>query len=389
MRRIRNHKDSRLKRRKGSMVILMAAILSAVSVVCMMLVNTAYLEMARTDLQTATDLSVKAAANELGATQNTTKMEAAANQVMARHKIANGRSMTIARIERGSLGRDSSNDRYSLRTTGGSIQDPQSALRLVANYPSPFGNSMVPFPIPGSENLKVSREAMAGRTDIDLVLCLDRSASMAWGLSNVPFLYPNGTKGLDNYFRKPDSESSRWAAVRKSIATLDSIISRDRRPGEVHLGLVTFSSDYQFGLYRSQAATIDVSLTKSRSSVLAKLGEISDRPIIGNTNISAGLELVDSCRNQGSPRSLTGYKILVLMSDGIQTEGGPPATVAEGLRRIGWTIHTISYSDQADKVLMSRIAEIGGGKHYHAPDSVSLTAAFSAIAESLPGTLIN
>jgi hypothetical protein len=55
----------------------------------------------------------------------------------------------------------------------------------------------------------------------------------------------------------------------------------------------------------------------------------------------------------------------------------------------GWVIHTIFFSEQADKSLMTNLAALGGGTHYHAPNGNALVQAFRDIALSLPGTLIN
>jgi Ca-activated chloride channel homolog len=382
--------SSRTERsRRGAMTVLMAIVLVATTVVCLLVVNIAYIEMARTDVQTAADLTAKAAANELGLTQDPKRMTDIANRVMARHQLNNGRSMQMDTIQQGILNQDRSKDRFSLTHGTLSAGSTQGAIRLVASQPAAFGSSMVPFPFPGISDIQIVREASAGRTDVDLVLCIDRSASMAWDQSNVPFLYPNGTKGLDNYFRPPDKSLSRWASLTTAVKTLNSILEDKRIPGQVHIGLVTFASDYRFGLFTSKVATTDQTLTSNPSLIVNALDRIGSKPIIGDTNISAGLKLVEACRNDGQLRSQTGVKILVVMSDGLRTEGAAPDEDAAALAENGWVIHTISFSAQADKSLMTNLAALGGGVHYHAPNGNALVQAFRDIALSLPGTLIN
>ena len=375
--------------RQGAMTVLMAIVLVATTVVCLLIVNVAYIEMARTDVQTAADLSAKAAANELGLTQDPKRMADIANRVMARHQLTNGRSMHMDTIQQGILSQDRSKDRFSLTNKTTSTGSTQGAIRLVASQPAAFGTSMVPFPFPGISDIQIVREASAGRTDVDLVLCIDRSASMAWDQSNVPFLYPNGTKGLDNYFRPPDKALSRWAALTTAVKTLNSIIDDKRIPGQVHIGLVTFASDYRFGLFTSKVATTDQTLSSNPTHIVNALDRIGSKPIIGDTNISAGLQLVEACRNDGQLRAQTGIKILVVMSDGLRTEGPSPDADAIKLAENGWVIHSISFSEQADKSLMTNLAALGGGTHYHAPNGNALVQAFRDIALSLPGTLIN
>ncbi|MCU0711632.1 MAG: VWA domain-containing protein [Pirellula sp.] len=371
------------------MTVLMAIVLVATTIVCLLVVNVAYIEMARTDVQTAADLSVKAAANELGQTQDTQRMTNIANQVMTRHRLSNGRPMRMETIQQGILSQDVTRDRFSLSQSTSNPGATRGAIRLVASQPAAFGNSMVPFPFPGVSNVQIAREASAARTDVDLVLCIDRSASMAWDQSNVPFLYPNGTKGLDNYFRPPDPFLSRWASLTTAVKTLNSIVEDKRVPGQVHIGLVTFASDYRFGLFTSRVASVDQPLANNSSLIVTALDRIGSKPIIGDTNISAGLGLVETCRNNGQLRAQTGNKILVVMSDGLRTEGPSPDASATALAGNGWRIHTITFSAQADQSLMRNLARVGGGVHYHAPNGNALVQAFRDIALSLPGTLIN
>ncbi len=155
------------------------------------------------------------------------------------------------------------------------------------------------------------------------------------------------------------------------------------------MGLVTFASNYRFGLFTSKVSSIDQRLNSNPNLIVAALDNIGAKPIIGDTNITAGLNLVEQCRNEGQFRQQTGHKILVVMSDGLRTEGANPDASAIELARNGWRIHTISFSAQADQSLMKNLAQIGGGVHYHAPNGNALVQAFRDIALSLPGTLIN
>ena len=377
-----------VKNRRGGMTIFMALIFAAVATVCMMTINIAYIEMARTDLQTATDLAVKSAASELGRTQNTSSSQTVARTVISRHVLANGRPLQVSAIEHGAVGDPSNSGRYSFIASSQAGTRPRNAIRIQATYPRAFGESFVPFPTIGGTNASVRTESISARTDIDLVLCLDRSASMAWGLTDQPFLYPNGTKGLDNYFRPPDEDESRWAATIDAVETMVQIVTDPRYSGDVHLGLVTYASTYDFGLFHSDRVTIDLPLSPTPASVLESLRVMGTTPIIGDTNMDAGLSQVQACLTQGAPRAVTGVKVLILLTDGLFTEGESPTVRAATLRQQGWTIHTISFSAQADRRLMARVAQIGGGLHFHAPDRLTLDRAFREIAFSLPATLI-
>jgi Ca-activated chloride channel family protein len=64
-----------------------------------------------------------------------------------------------------------------------------------------------------------------------------------------------------------------------------------------------------------------------------------------------------------------------------------PVEVARAAAAANITIHTITFSAQADRTLMAQVAAIGGGNHYHAPDAQALTQVFSTIAKTLPAVL--
>lgn len=371
---------------RGSLTVLMVFVLTAVAAFCMYAINTAYMEMAVMDLQTVTDLSAKAGAQELGRTQDYARSREALERHVRLHQASRGSSIQFLSANYGGINVNAGTGRIQFDPT--KAPGPlTSAVQARGRYPELFTGSLVPFPLFGNRSFSIETVSTAARTDADLVLCIDRSASMAWDLSNVPFQYPNGTKGLDNYFRPP-MPGSRWNAVIASVDTLVDTIQRNRVSGEVHVGLVTFASPYQFGVFRSTRSNIDVNLTRNNQDVVNALRLIGENPIIGDTNIDAGLSLVDLCRRQGAMRTITGHPILVLLTDGIYTEGGSPVDRAVSLANLGWKIHTISFSAQADRVLMKQIADIGSGNHYHAPNQQALLRAFQDIASNLPGTLI-
>ena len=54
----------------------------------------------------------------------------------------------------------------------------------------------------------------------------------------------------------------------------------------------------------------------------------------------------------------------------------------------GVVIHTITYGADADQALMQEVAQMGGGQHWHAPDSTQLTQVFDDIADNLPTMLM-
>ena len=90
----------------------------------------------------------------------------------------------------------------------------------------------------------------------------------------------------------------------------------------------------------------------------------------------------------GAPNSRqTAIKVVILLTDGIRTTGPDPVPLARQLARDGGLIFTITFSNEADRNLMRRVAERGNGSTFNATDAASLQTAFTEIAKALP-TLI-
>ena len=80
-------------------------------------------------------------------------------------------------------------------------------------------------------------------------------------------------------------------------------------------------------------------------------------------------------------------RTMIVMTDGKHNEGPEPSTVATRLAADRIQIHTITFGEGADKKRMRKVAEIGGGRHFHALSAAELVAAYREIALTL-GTVI-
>ena len=92
---------------------------------------------------------------------------------------------------------------------------------------------------------------------------------------------------------------------------------------------------------------------------------LSSKPVKGSTAISAGLD-------EGI-KVLTGAKIrpfavktIILMTDGVHNLGPEPIVSAKIAATKDITIHTITFSDDADIKRMKAVAAAANGKHFHA-----------------------
>ncbi len=75
------------------------------------------------------------------------------------------------------------------------------------------------------------------------------------------------------------------------------------------------------------------------------------------------------------------------MSDGNHNTGTDPIVAAEQAVTNNIPIYTVSFSDEANQAVMQQIADMTGGRHYHAIDAAQLNAAFRSIARRLPSML--
>ncbi|MFO1065417.1 MAG: hypothetical protein U0892_16245 [Pirellulales bacterium] len=124
----------------------------------------------------------------------------------------------------------------------------------------------------GSSKFSLSNQTIATRVDHDVCFVIDRSGSMAWDMSNVKFSYPgdlNGKSRLQNYFTPPHATLSRWAALQGAVNEFNNVVSLNSL--EVRAGLVTYSSNYEFGKYKSFQASTNRDLTATLSQIPADL----------------------------------------------------------------------------------------------------------------------
>jgi len=225
---------------------------------------------------------------------------------------------------------------------------------------------------------------------MDICLVVDRSGSMAWDLSNQSFSYPgalNGKSSIQNYFQLPHATESRWAALGRAVNTFTNVLNEN--PFEPRVSLASYSSNFTFGVWESVVASLDQTLTTDYSLIPSKLAEMATQPLIGNTNVAAGLregiaELTDPSRTR-----LTASKHIVLLCDGMLTQGDDPVALAATARAANIRISTVAFSEQADIQLMQNIAAAGGGSYYSASDETQLHDVFRQIAETLPAILTN
>lgn len=349
-------------------------------------VNIAYMELARTELRLTSDSAAKSALVNFGANQNQSTAITFAKSIAANNQVC-GNTLTIpngnflfGNATKGSGGV------YAFTSGGTPINSVQ--VTTSATVSLPFGSLI------SSGTYTCSETSIATRISHDILLVLDRSSSMAFDLSGTEFSYPPDRQAyspLQSYFTSPSTTASRWSSLTAAVNSFIAVLQA--RNLDVHVGLVTYAETYSLGNYSATEASLDVQLTSNYSSIPTAMNVWGQTPLLGDTNISAGLALAQA-ELTGARARTTADRTIILMTDGVATTGNLDISSLTSSYRTGSSIVTqvITFGGEAAsgsvQSEMMDSASGGNGKFYNAATSAQLTAAFQSIADSLPAVLV-
>ena len=377
-------------KRRGSIFVLAGAALFTMVGLAGLCINISYLELVRTEQRLATDAAAKAALVSLGQTQSPSMARQAARTIAALHRIG-GKSVILADSDI-KIGTSvmQPNGQFAFTETAASSTVVTNSVRITSSLDRLTGGvPLIMMPqMMGANTYSSEQNAVSTRIEMDVCLVVDRSGSMAWSLASTPFTYPGDLAGkspIQNYFTLPHATLSRWAALRTAANTFVTVLNE--APIKSRVALASYSSNFTFGIWTSTVASIDQTLTTDYTTIGTRLNTMATQPLIGNTNIAAGLREGVNALTDPARSRVTSCKSIVLMTDGILSQGDDPVALATQAREMNIRIHTIAFSAQADVGLMQRVAQAGGGQCYVAPDAAALTAAFRTIAATLPNML--
>lgn len=389
--------------RKGASAILIAAMLFVFVVCTALTVDVAYMQLIRTELRVATDAAAKAAAETLATTEDmdaaieTAKTFAASNTVAGQPFEINDSDVQFGRVTR------ASNGRYEFAAGA----TPENAVNILGRLAIDARTKPVALffaPALGHAAFSTSHSATAAQQDVEVCLCLDRSGSMLFDISGVTWLFPSNNPNLSNFtawgsrwrnlLSPPHPEDSRWALLADAVKLF--LVEAGRYDSPPRTSLVTWGSDYRMPVSpftQFQAATVNVDLPASgtdnwqanANSVEGAVNALEAVPMMGGTNMSAGLDLAVS-ELSGSNGSGLASKIIILLSDGVWNNGRDPLESAQDAANLGITVHTISMLS-SDQDTLAQIAALTGGRFFSASDDAELAAAFFELARTLPVVL--
>lgn len=362
-------RNIRRNTRRGATMAMLAIMMPAMLAVAALAINVVYMEMTRTELQISLDIASRAAGRTLAVTESQEQSIAAAELMLQQNPYAN-QILTLGEtnIEFGVSTRISESERYDF----GPGMNP-NAVKIESN-----GTNEVPMLFP-SMGVPIQhrpiRAAICTKVELDISLVIDRSGSMAFAADEQSGGGTPSSAPDDWAFGDPAPPESRWLDAVNAVDGFLNVMENSTHDERVTL--TTYSS----------RATTDVNLTNDYDMIRSALDTHSAEFNGGGTG--TGNAIVDgvAALNKNGYARPWATRVLVIMSDGLQTTGTDQMYAAQQAAEDYVMIYTVTFSDEADATSMQEVAAATAGKHYHAVDSYQLNQVFEDIARGLP-TLI-
>lgn len=387
--------------RRGAAHVMIGTMLFTFAMMTAFSVDFAYMQLVRTELRSATDAAAKAGAEALIRTHSPEQAIAAAVDYASRNTVG-GRTFEIL-PEDVVLGKAVPDDDGGWQFLEGTL--PYNAVRVK----SKVGGTGVFAPvelffngITGVEGFSTTSQATAGQQEIEICICIDRSASMSYDMTGTdyrfakrnPLLFPAvyyPSALWRNICSPPHPTLSRWATLRSAVQTyLDEVALASAPP---RTSLVTWSSPGSLPYYPDTSVldfSVEVdlpapySMTWDTNSRLIQnaLDDLGRKPMIGQTNISAGLDTAVQLLTN-DPGKVQSKKVIILFTDGVWTTGRDPILAAQDAANGNVTIHCVSMLTGFQESL-TQIALMTGGSYYSTSNEAELQAAFKELAQRIP-----
>jgi hypothetical protein len=331
--------------------------------------NVALMHLVRTELRVATDAAARAGGRTLSIAQSTNDALLAAQDAASQNAVLGvPLGLDTADIEFGLNSRATSSVRWTFdpNPSNGVI----NALRITGKRTALSPSGWVPLLFPGvldSDYFEPAKVAVAMQVDRDISLVLDRSGSMARPLNGND---PEWTEG------DPAPEDSRWSDL---VSAVDAFLNElSQTPPDEKVAMASFATD----------SILDHDLSMDHAQIRSSVDQYTQAFYGGMTAIGYGIEDgMDALLNTATARPFA-FRTIVVMTDGVHNTGTDPETVAQWAHdTYGVTIHTVTFSNQANQTKMQAVARLGGGEHWHASNAAALVDAFVKIANNTPTIL--
>ncbi|WP_153555282.1 VWA domain-containing protein [Roseimaritima sediminicola] len=405
------------RRRRGSVLVLLAFLLPVLAILAVFTINSAYMQLTRTELMVATDAAARAGGRGLSEYQDVDMAKEAARITAAQNSVA-GSPLRLSTAANGDIefgmATPMVNSPSKFGFTPVSIADVVAGetanavrvagRRVVGSQSGPVNMIMSGFV---SEAIfQPQQSAVAMQVDRDIVLVLDRSGSMSW----KEYDWPRGKSpwytstlvagvaagklrvrkgnyyyapGVDQYeyqdwaweehYELGEAPPMPWDNLVSAVAAFLEVL--DGTPQTERVALASYAS----------SGSLDLHLTSDYDAVMAELATLGPN---GSTAIGMGMQQGQSAVMNELYARPYAAKTMVVMTDGMHNRGIDPVNVATSIASSSQvTIHTVTFTDGADTERMQNVARIGGGAHYHADDGLQLIDTFREVANNLPTIL--
>ncbi len=359
--------------RRGAMMVLVAVTLPLIVIMAAFAIDVAWMHLVKTELRTATDAASRAGAKTLSLRQDEVAARAAAVDAASRNLVAGTPlQMVDPEIEIG-LGRQATRNSRFTFTPG----DPRkNAVRVTGNRTATSAGGPVKLflgHVMGVSTFEPSQVATSTQLDRDICLVVDRSGSMMRDLvsQNVP----------GGFCNPPHPVLSRWGGLNTAVAGF--LTELDNTAQLEQCGLASYSQQGSRCGITFTTSDINANLDFDYQTIRNEMARLSGQPVAGFTNIAAGIDNGILILTDPAARPFA-VKTMVVMTDGRKNRGIEPVISARRAAGLDITIHTVTFSDEADFRRMRDVATATGGEHFHAPDAAALERIFRQIAATLP-----
>jgi Mg-chelatase subunit ChlD len=321
------------------MLIMIAFMLLVFLISVAFSIDIAQMHLARAELRTASDAAANAAATTLADTFDRNAAITRGQEIAAANRV-NGSPLLLAPDDF-DFGRSDRQASGKYQFTSGNT--PINGVRVLGRRTDGSRSGAVPLlfgNVTGTPTFQPSMTATATYIERDITLVVDRSGSMS---------------------------GRKFAELRAAINVFTAILTTT--PVEEEVGLASYSD----------LASEDVQLTKRLSSINGAMTQLLTS---GFTSISGGMSAGRSIARRGRPVEFV-ERTMIVMTDGMHNRGVEPRVIANQLASEKVTIHTITFGADADQSRMREVAEIGGGRHYHALSGAELQEVYREIALTL------
>lgn len=367
--------DAIVSKRRGNTMVTVLVMLPVLFILAAMAINLSHIQAVNTKTQMVTDAATRAAGIVYASTESKTAAVAEAQSIAAANAIE-GITLTLAPsdFQFGVSVRSAPDQPYTFTPA-----EIGNSVRLSTNsFAAGAGPALKPaFGVYGQDSdIRPVCKATHTQMALDVAIVVDRSGSMNFAADEDSEAgVPPATAPAGWSYSGPAPPNSRW---------LDLVVAVkgfcDELADTVKIEMAALCS------YHSTTST-NVLLTRDYQSIRNELDYISQDFDGLATNVGDGiLEGIAAVEDASRSREWAS-KVIVLMSDGRHNIGTDPLTAVDEAVAKSIPIYTVSFSDEADILLMQDVANLTGGTHYHATNASELNAAFREIARNLPSLL--